>query len=84
VVTLVSSKTGNRLGDNAEMCFIEFVDYDENMMKTAPKKSTRTRRRSKKAAAPAAEAPAEAPAEEVKEAVLTSIGRTQEGRIKRF
>ena len=27
-------KTGHRLGDNAEMCFIELVDYDENMAKT--------------------------------------------------
>ncbi len=60
-------KTGNRLGDNAEMCFIELVDYNENMAK---EKATRTRR-SKKAAAteatPAAEtaAPvAEAPAAE--------------------
>ena len=26
-------KTGNRLGDNAEMCFIELVDYNENMAK---------------------------------------------------
>ena len=54
-------KTGHRLGDNAEMCFIELVDYDENMAKTAPaKKSTRTRRSKKSAAveAPAAEAPA--------------------------
>ena len=52
-------KTGHRLGDNAEMCFIELVDYDENMAKTATaKKATRTRR-SKKSAAPAAvEAPA--------------------------
>ena len=62
-------KTGHRLGDNAEMCFIELVDYDENMAKTATaKKATRTRR-SKKSAAPAAvEAPAtEAPkAEEPK------------------
>ena len=24
-------KTGNRLGDNAKMCFIELVDYNENM-----------------------------------------------------
>lgn len=37
-------KTGHRLGDNAEMCFIELVDYDENMAKTAAKKATRTRR----------------------------------------
>lgn len=58
-------KTGNRLGDNAKTCFIELVDYNENMLKEkAAKKATRTRR-SKKAAAPAAEAPAaEAPAAE--------------------
>ena len=56
-------KTGNRLGDNAKTCFIELVDYNENMLKTAAKKSTRTRRSRK--AAPAAEAPvAEAPATE--------------------
>ena len=33
-------KTGHRLGDNAEMCFIELVDYNENMAKTAAKKAT--------------------------------------------
>ena len=56
-------KTGNRLGDNAKTCFIELVDYNENMLKTAAKKSSRTRRSRK--AAPAAEAPvAEAPATE--------------------
>ncbi|MDE5678054.1 50S ribosomal protein L17 [Phocaeicola sp.] len=60
-------KTGNRLGDNAEMCFIELVDYDENMAKTATtKKATRTRRSKKSAvateAAPvAAETTEEAP-----------------------
>ena len=43
-------KTGHRLGDAAEMCFIELVDYDENMAKEVAKKVTRTRR-SKKAAA---------------------------------
>ena len=48
-------KTGHRLGDNAEMCFIEFVDYDENMAKTAAPKKTRTRRSKKNAEAPAAE-----------------------------
>ena len=25
-------KTGHRLGDNADMCFIELVDYNENML----------------------------------------------------
>ena len=40
-------KTGNRLGDNASMCFIELVDFDEKMAKTALKKATRTRRSKK-------------------------------------
>ena len=59
-------KTGNRLGDNAEMCFIELVDYNENMLKEkVAKKATRTRRSKK--AAEAAPAAVEAPkAEEPK------------------
>ncbi|MCH5328723.1 MAG: 50S ribosomal protein L17 [Coprobacter sp.] len=59
-------KTGNRLGDNAKTCFIELVDYNENMLKEkAAKKTTRTRRSKKKDAAPAAPAVApEAPAAE--------------------
>lgn len=63
--------TGHRLGDNAEVCMIEFVDFNESMLVAAGegKKVKKTRRsRSKKAAAPAAEAPAaeaaEAPAAE--------------------
>lgn len=49
-------KTGNRLGDNAEMCFIEFVDYNENMAKEkVAKKATRTRRSKKNAAESAIE-----------------------------
>ena len=58
-------KTGHRLGDNAEMCFIELVDYNENMAKDkAAKKVTRTRRSKKNAAAAPAEAAAETPAAE--------------------
>lgn len=38
-------KTGNRLGDNAEMCFIELVDYNENMLTDTTKTKSRTRRR---------------------------------------
>ncbi len=69
-------KTGNRLGDNASMCFIELVDYNELMLKekTGAAKAAKTRRSRKKAEAPAAAktaAPAkaakpveEAPAEE--------------------
>ena len=65
-------KTGNRLGDNAKTCFIELVDYNENMLKdNGGKKSARTRRSRRggkgnaSAEAPQAEAPAtEAPAAE--------------------
>ena len=49
-------KTGYRLGDNAAMCFIELVDYNENMLGEAKTKKTKTRRSRKKAtdAAPVA------------------------------
>ncbi len=53
-------KTGFRQGDNAATCFIELVDFDENMAKTA-KKAKRTRRSKKTAteAAPVQETVAE-------------------------
>jgi len=46
-------KTGFRLGDNASMCFIELVDYNELMLKDkkAPAKA-KTRRSRKKSDAP--------------------------------
>ena len=58
-------KTGNRLGDNAQMCFIELVDYNENMLKAkAGKKAKSTRRgRTSAAKAEAVEAAAEPVAE---------------------
>ena len=65
-------KLGKRANDDADMAFIELVDFDENMAKTEAKK-TRTRRSRKSApkaeakaetVAPVDEAPAEAPAEE--------------------
>ena len=55
-------KTGIRIGDGAKMCFIELVDYNENMLKEKSEKKTgKTRRRSstkKKATAAAEAAPA--------------------------
>ena len=45
-------KTGTRLGDAADMCIIELVDYNEAMLGTAAsaKATRRTRRSSKKKA----------------------------------
>lgn len=55
-------RTGFRLGDAAEMCIIELVDYNENMLKEkAARKATRTRRSKKSAAPEAPAAEAEAP-----------------------
>ena len=71
-------KTGHRLGDNAEMCFIELVDYNENMAKEkVAKKATRTRR-SKKATTEAA-APAEAP---VAEASAVEEAKAEEAKAE--
>ena len=54
-------KLGNRLGDNAATAMIEFVDYNENLLKETVEKKSKTRRsRTKKAAAPAAEQKEEA------------------------
>jgi large subunit ribosomal protein L17 len=44
-------KTGHRLGDNADMCFIELVDFNENMLAAkAPAKVKTSRRGGKKKA----------------------------------
>jgi large subunit ribosomal protein L17 len=74
-------RTGYRLGDNAEMCMIELVDFNELYTSDKPKKTTRRSRRGggSKAAAPEAteetteetveaktEEATEAPAEEAK------------------
>jgi len=45
-------KTGNRLGDNAEMCIIELVDYNENYFSENSTKSTKKRTRRGKAKDP--------------------------------
>lgn len=61
-------KMGNRLGDNADMCIIELVDYNELMLeeKGAAKTKTRRSRRGKSSGAKA-----EAKEEVVAEAVTT-------------
>ena len=62
-------KTGYRLGDNAAMCFIELVDYNENMLGDgAGAKKTKTRRSRRKATDAAATAAAGATQKADKEA----------------
>ncbi len=43
-------KTGNRLGDNAEMCLIELVDFNEHYSSTATTTKKKSRRGAKKKA----------------------------------
>ena len=84
-------KTGNRLGDNAEMCLIELVDFNEVMMaepkaKTTGEKKPRTRRGRKKkdanteaTAAPKTEKPVVEEAEIVEEINdSTDLGETKD------
>ncbi len=81
-------KTGNRLGDNAEMCIIELVDFNENMLaaKSDKPKAKRSRRGGKKkgeapvtAAKPAKEAaPVVEDAEIVEETVEEKVEETAE------
>lgn len=63
-------KTGNRIGDNAEMCIIELVDFNENMLaaKDGKAKASKSRRGKKKADAPKAPAAPKAAAPAAEEA----------------
>jgi len=66
-------KTGNRLGDNADMCIMELVDYNEAMLgggEAAKTKATRRRRTSKKKEEGTAEA-------KVQKAVSGKAGKTE-------
>ena len=60
-------KTGNRLGDNADTCIIELVDFNENLLTSAKPKKTRRRKSAPKKSAPVAEVEAKEEASEVVE-----------------
>ena len=69
-------KTGFRQGDNAEMCMIEFVDYNETYSTEDKKKTTKTRRSRK------GTAKAETPATAVETAVAeTEVAEVEETPI---
>jgi len=82
-------RTGTRLGDRAEMCIIELVDYNEAMLeeKDSKKKSRRSRR--SKTTAPKTEAPVaevkeevETPVEEVKDEVVEEVKEEKVEEVK--
>jgi large subunit ribosomal protein L17 len=86
-------KLGNRLGDNAEICFIELVDFNETMLAASAEKAGKTRRSRRSgakkeegseaivASAPAIEAPS---AEVVEDAVVVEevVAETEEVAVE--
>lgn len=75
-------RLGNRLGDNAEMCMIELVDYNELMTKEPKEKKTRRSRRggsskSKSQASKPAEGKEETPKAEAKEEAPKSEAKAE-------
>ena len=73
-------KTGNRLGDNADMCIIELVDYNELMLADTPAKSKtrRSRRRKKSSDNAGTAATAETVATQVEEAAAEASTAVEE------
>ena len=69
-------KLGTRQGDAADVCFIELVDFDENMAKT-PKTAKKTRRSRRSKAAEAA-----APEAQAAETAATEAPATEEAKAE--
>jgi large subunit ribosomal protein L17 len=61
-------KIGTRVGDAADMCYIELVDFNEAMLGTAAAAETKTTRRSRRGSKKKETAPAEAKATTAKAA----------------
>ena len=73
-------KTGNRLGDNAEMCIIELVDFNEAMLAAKEEAAKPKSRRSRRGGAKKAEttAPVAEKKTAVKEAPKTEVAEEAE------
>lgn len=76
-------KTGTRLGDNADTCIIELVDFNENMLTTAkPKKTRRRKAAPKKAEVKAEETAVVEDATVVEEAPKTEEPKAEEPKVE--
>lgn len=71
-------KTGNRLGDNAEMCIIELVDFNEAMLAAKEEAAKPKKRRSRRGGAKKADAPVAEAAPAVEEAEVVEEVKTEE------
>lgn len=76
-------KTGFRLGDNAAMCFIELVDFNENMLGDGKTQKAKTRRSRRKASGDAAvTAGTDAPKAKKAKEVKNAEGNVKEEAVK--
>jgi large subunit ribosomal protein L17 len=75
-------KTGFRLGDNAATCFIELVDFNENMLKDGAAKKAKTRRSRKKATDAPAEESATAKAKKEPKAAKPKAEKPAEEEVQ--
>ena len=74
-------KTGARLGDNAEMCMIELVDFNEVYTNGKEVKKTKTRRR-KKSTATVEETPAVEEAQVIEESTEKAEDNSSDAETK--
>lgn len=70
-------RLGNRLGDNAEMCMIELVDYNECYQKRSKPEKAKTRRGRGKAKATATKVEVQAPPHEAATSAPTPKASTK-------
>jgi len=73
-------KTGNRLGDNAEMCILELVDYNELILGKGEPTKAKTSRRRKTAKKKTETSGAEASVKETAESPVTE-SEEPEGKV---
>ncbi len=69
-------KIGTRLGDNAEMCMIELVDYNENLLTEKAAKQKKSRRRRGTGKKKETEQVVDTITEEVEEQIVEEEGKT--------
>jgi large subunit ribosomal protein L17 len=77
-------KIGNRIGDNADMCVLELVDYNEAMLggEAAKTKTTRRRRAPKKKDEAAVETKAKKPAKEKADKTQKPAARVEDTKAE--
>lgn len=75
-------RTGYRLGDNAEMCIIELVDFNENMLKEGKKTEKKATRRTRRSRGTAAKKQAETAPEQTEKVVEATAPEAEEQKAE--